>query len=487
MVAFPYENYIPIALHRPLLAPVLQSYLASTESLERFFNDTLEAQRPKGLDVMYAIDNVGVWPVDGVPTVTRVPLIFDYLRRNFAVVTGSDSQDGHYILEPRSTPRAVVVEDMPFSSERWSDSSGVVRLPAPTACGLIRVEMNIVPSIRKSFFRPSGVDLAFRRGNVTVLKVPVKPIELNRTFGTYIALVSPANFHKLFESTIIPIPNTVWDNVAYDRTPTDRLSARPRAVEISRIQCVDREMFIAADPAVEDTEEEALFDRDVMQGAAQAGYAVLVPQSAAFPRLTVRFNEAKSLRFRDYTVNRITNSYRMPLPPSISEQLGLAIVNPQTNLITVQIKLESGGKEHTAAVRVPGNQQTSKFLAELLPQLGKELLSGNLVIDSDSPFSVIGLKIFGPQFHILPVEPSTIEKNGPIVLAQFVLHGGWSTALILSNPNSASADGRVDLFSSNGRPMFVNMNGSTSNTFKYSIPAGARYVLRPGSSTRGGE
>src|SRR5206468_11385272 len=72
ILPFPYENYIPIVLRRPLFAPVLQSYSAATEALQRFYIKALERQRPVGLDVVYGLDSVAVWPVDGIQTISRL-------------------------------------------------------------------------------------------------------------------------------------------------------------------------------------------------------------------------------------------------------------------------------------------------------------------------------------------------------------------------------------------------------------------------------
>src|SRR5205814_2105185 len=104
-------------------------------------------------------------------------------------------------------------------------------------CGLVQLELEVTYSARRLLFRPSGVDLVFRRGEDPIFAAPIRVAEPDQPFTTFVSLVHPASFYKLFDSTSIPAP--VWDNLAYFRSRTDKLSARPRAIEVRRMQCMD--------------------------------------------------------------------------------------------------------------------------------------------------------------------------------------------------------------------------------------------------------
>src|SRR5262249_8579932 len=53
ILAFPYDNYISVGLRRPLFAPVLETYAASTDTLELYYLRALDRQRLAGLEIVY--------------------------------------------------------------------------------------------------------------------------------------------------------------------------------------------------------------------------------------------------------------------------------------------------------------------------------------------------------------------------------------------------------------------------------------------------
>jgi len=105
ILPFPYHNYIPIALHRPLFAPVLQSFQGATEALQEFYVDAFERQRPAGLDVVYSLDSVAVWPTDGIRGPSRSSAIgvrfVDDRSDELALNVISDTGDQNSVLVPR--------------------------------------------------------------------------------------------------------------------------------------------------------------------------------------------------------------------------------------------------------------------------------------------------------------------------------------------------------------------------------------------------
>ena len=134
-------------------------------------------------------------------------------------------------------------------------------------------------------------------------------------------------------------------------------------------------------------------------------------------------------------------------------------------------------------MKVKGQQQISKFLTELLPLPIFELLSGPIEVSSGSEFSLFAAKFSGERLGKLSVEGKAGEDShsSAILFPQFVLHGGWATALILSNTGASTAAGRIDIFSSKGDPMPVTMNGVTASSFKYSVAPGRVHILWPGT------
>src|SRR5437867_306924 len=143
ILAFPYDNYISVGLRRRFVAPVFESYAASTEPLERYYVRALDSRRRAGLEIIYGPDNGAVPSVDDVQAITRTPVIFEYIYKHFELATNEEHADAHYILRPRLEPREVVTEPFKFSIPQHSPDSGILRLDAPSTCGLVLLEIRM--------------------------------------------------------------------------------------------------------------------------------------------------------------------------------------------------------------------------------------------------------------------------------------------------------------------------------------------------------
>ncbi|PYR99881.1 MAG: hypothetical protein DMG12_19345 [Acidobacteria bacterium] len=482
ILPFPYENYIPIVLRRPLFAPVLQSYSAATEALQRFYIKALERQRPVGLDVVYGLDSVAVWPVDGIQTISRLPLIFEYLYKHFELTSPAENTDGHYILQQREHTREVVFRDLPFTASRFDDTSGMLRLAQPTMCGLLRLEMKMTYSPADFFLRPSGVEFNISKGDESVWAGYTRALSMNQNFATYFSLVKPKLFYRFFKQG--PIPGKSWDTLAYRPWSTDVLGSAPQQVEISRLQCVDPRMFVEGNPSLELSDYELLFSAEITTGRAQAGYAVLTRESGPQPEVFVKLGRSEGVRAStDVQAAPMGRKFSTKLDSLYANDVGIALANPGRTAIAIRINYRSNYAEQSAAVTLQRGEHISKFLSELLPGTPSEPLSGTLQISSESRFSVFAGAFTG-RIRALPIDadntPEPTDQN-TVVFPQFVMHGGWATALILSNRAESTAKGRIEIFSSNGDPMPVTLNGITSSTYAYSIPPGNVFMLAPGA------
>src|SRR5581483_3569551 len=61
--------------------------------------------------------------------------------------------------------------------------------------------------------------------------------------------------------------------------------------------------------------------------------------------------------------------------------------------------------------------------------------------------------------------------TGALVFPQVVFGADWYSEIAVLNPNTAAAGARLDLFDNNGKPLNVNLNGTTASTFSVQIPA----------------
>jgi hypothetical protein len=241
LLTFPYDNYIGVGLKRPLFAPVLETHAVSTHFLESYYLRALQKQQRAGLDVVYGPDRVEDPLTGGVQAITRTPEIFEYIYRNFALVSENEHADGHYVLRPASEPSPVTIEPLKFSVVRQSLDSGTVKLDVPSACGLVRVDMRLSYNKSPRIFRPSGVEVDLSNGDERVWQGRITPLEPNQSFTTYISPLQSAAFHKVFGRE--PMQGVKWDKFEYRSLPADLLGTKVARVEVLGLHCLDPQKF----------------------------------------------------------------------------------------------------------------------------------------------------------------------------------------------------------------------------------------------------
>jgi hypothetical protein len=241
LLPFPYDTHVAAGLGRPLFAPVLETYSVSTPYLEDYYLRELQRRSRMGLEIVFGPDKTADPLTGGVQAITRTPNVFEFIYRNFALVSEDEHPDGHYVLRSAEDARPVRVEPLKFSKPRESVNSGIVKLGAPTSCGIVRLDMRLDYTRRSRIFRTSGIDVYLSNADQRVWQGSISPLELNERFITYISPLPPNAFHKVFGRG--PIQGVSWDKLEYRSAPIDLIGAKASRVQIFAIDCLDPDKF----------------------------------------------------------------------------------------------------------------------------------------------------------------------------------------------------------------------------------------------------
>jgi hypothetical protein len=236
VLVFPYQNSIGIALRRPLVAPVLLAINAATESLQKYYVDALDRAGPDA-EVIYAVDTIGSSPIDSVQSITRAPLIFEYLWRSYELVPGQKSGAGFYLLRKRPHPKDLRIRELRFRTDHARDKGVEAILDEPAACSTVRFDLKIRYPAARFLGRPAGLEVAFSRGSAAVLRSALVPIEISRVFSTDVSLAGPDQFIEIFGPA--PPPGRIWDRVQFTPRPSDWLGWPPNQVKLVSIKCLE--------------------------------------------------------------------------------------------------------------------------------------------------------------------------------------------------------------------------------------------------------
>lgn len=242
VLAYPYDNYVSIGLRRPFFAPVLESYAASTSSLQDYYVRAIDRQRRTGLDIVYGLDPASVPPDSRIQAITRAPIIFEYLYKYFELADNHDRSDGHYLLRPRREPRSQVREQMKFSVRHRLPDSGMLELSAVSACGLLSLDLSVDYWKNTHIFKPGGIRVNLVNNNQLVWQGSIS--SLDQRAAAYISPLPPAAFHKVFGEE--PVQGVKWNRLVYYADSADLLGSAARRIEVNSIQCIDPARFAAA-------------------------------------------------------------------------------------------------------------------------------------------------------------------------------------------------------------------------------------------------
>jgi len=233
----------------------------------------------------------------------------------------------------------------------------------------------------------------------------------------------------------------------------------------------------------------------------QQGYVVITPGQVGATGLVAfeTFGERRGLDTEQagvLTSNLTTNcALFVAANGRLSRDLGVAIANPQATPANITLTLRDGTGKNiaTTTFALASHHQTARFVTQLFASVSAVPLDlvGTLLVDSDIPVAVVGLRFRGLNFSTepatilgptsgLPVMTFGVGGPGAVILAHFAAGGGWASEIVMANLGSTPVSVRVDLFGTDGNPLSTTLNNQTGSSFKnIVIPAGGVAVLAP--------
>jgi hypothetical protein len=226
------------------------------------------------------------------------------------------------------------------------------------------------------------------------------------------------------------------------------------------------------------------------------GYAVVTPSFPLTSGLIVQERIANTLAQETIETsvalspNLMTNAV---LPVEVSNtsliNVGLAIVNPNSAQVTVTMALRrsDGTAFSQTSITIATRRQISELLTELFPTPPQggftgtvpvpAEFTGTLVLTSTAPISILALRLRGqthsalsvtdlaPLNNPVPAISTGVGGQGAVVASQVVTGQGWATEIEVINTTASSLTVRLDVFTPDGTPLSVTLNGVTASSF----------------------
>lgn len=235
LFVFPLQVGFAAAVERRLVAPVDQAYGAHTLDMQA---DVVEALRAAGpdLEVIYGLDGLPTWRVDGVQSISRSPVLVEYLLTEFRPEPERVLDGGYLLLRRRDSPRSLSWRRLPLREVSGGRSISV-DFDRPERCPLLRLELELdYPRLAKLTWA-AGVRVRGESAGEPVLSSRLVAVEAGRPFSTYLSPLSGASFAALFgdvpTSAAPPLDRLVLE--AEDPGP---FGVRPRRIRVAGVACL---------------------------------------------------------------------------------------------------------------------------------------------------------------------------------------------------------------------------------------------------------
>jgi hypothetical protein len=244
LLIFPYQNYLAVAAGRRLVAPVIQSYQATTPALQRTYCERLAARRDD-TQVLYALDGVVSVALDGVQNVSRTPRIFDCLYRGYHAAL--PPAGGYVLLIPRPAPAALSAEALAFSAAplaaaaagpaHAADPYPDLVLQRPAACALVRIGLQVGYPPLTFLGRPSPIELQLLAQGRSVGRAKLFALEEGKLFTTYVSLVEPGAFGDIFVDGA-HVAGRSFDRLSFAASDDSLFAFRPATLAVRSLECI---------------------------------------------------------------------------------------------------------------------------------------------------------------------------------------------------------------------------------------------------------
>ena len=220
------------------------------------------------------------------------------------------------------------------------------------------------------------------------------------------------------------------------------------------------------------------------QGTVKAGYAVVTPLTSGKFTVSETFGlkiASDSMQAGTPGADLTTNAILfVNASDRLGRNSGIAFMNPwnQYARITMTVRREDGVILGSKTIFVPQHSQISQLVTQLFSDLQgfpKEL-TGMMAVKSSLPVGVVALRFRGAIFSTepitrldqatsLPVLLPGVGGGGAVVFPQFAVGAGWATEFVIANLDTIPLRFRIDIFTQDGSPMPVSLNGKTASTF----------------------
>lgn len=232
---FPLHAGWAAAAGRPLVAPVDQAYGAHTPAAQESVVAALD-EAGAGLEVIYGLDGLTTWRVDGVPAITRSPVLAGYLLGGFARKRGELLDGGYLLLRRREQPRRLAWRPIEARARASGDGVELAWQPA-TRCPLYRLGLELRYPARHRLGWAGGLRLRGEGAGETRLRTRLVALEIDRPFETWLSPLGPRAFASLFDDAA-PAPAPELDRLVFEREATGPFGVAPEEIRPLRLECL---------------------------------------------------------------------------------------------------------------------------------------------------------------------------------------------------------------------------------------------------------
>ena len=137
----------------------------------------------------------------------------------------------------KRTPKSFDLKTNPVSFQvSAANGSANIRPNVPASCSFLKLSLRIDYSLARFIGHIMPLDVAVVQAKTPVMNTRLVPIEVNKTFSTYVSLIPPDMFYSVFQHT--STPQFSWDSLRMESRRGDWADVPPSSIHVDGVDCV---------------------------------------------------------------------------------------------------------------------------------------------------------------------------------------------------------------------------------------------------------
>lgn len=235
LFTYPYQYTMSNIAGKQNPHSMLQSYLALSTVLQDKVVADLHKTLP-AVEVVWGINFLKTTALDGVPDITRNPIIFEYIYSHFQIKKDILADGGYLLLKPRQQVKPLTGQELSYKLDNSNPANISISLNQPAACNMLRIQSKINYPLTSWLGRPTGFSYSFYNNYGLMFTSRMLSLEAGKSFMTFLPMFEHKRYQDIFANRSFE-PYS-WHTLKIEADDKGLFAVNPTSFNIEKIECI---------------------------------------------------------------------------------------------------------------------------------------------------------------------------------------------------------------------------------------------------------